>query len=353
MSVTAQHRAVIEALGLSADDLRSLADALEVDRRTVFVRDIVHALLTELPSDHRYVTSLRRLVLWAGDRDASTVRPADIAAWVRRAGDEARSATWARHGIGAEEAFVLAVRAAWARALRDDVVRRNPAGEVAVPERPASRRTALACEQLTEARLSLLAHSRDPELDSLVFQILRETACRRAGVIGLRRDDLAPATRTVLVVEKYGKQRWLPTSAHLMHRLHAHARECDHLGCSRVLHRLDGGHVNDKWFEGFAQRIQQLPWASELGVTAHWLRHTTLTDIERIAGVRVAASYAGHADATFGVTGIYTKPSQEELRAAHGRLFFDDPAEADDPSVAPHLLRRARAAPSQIEFASA
>jgi integrase len=248
---------------------------------------------------------------------------------------------------------VLAVRAAWARALRDEMVTNNPASEVALPERPASRRTALAPEQLMEARLSLLAHSRDPDLDCLVFQLLRETACRRAGAIGLGRDDLAPATRTVRVVEKYGKQRWVPTSAHLMHRLRSHARERDHPGCSRVLHRRDGGHVNDKWFEGFAQRIQQLPWAGELGVTAHWLRHTTLTDIERIAGVRVAASYAGHADATFGVTGIYTKPSHEELRAAHARLFFDRPDEADDPSVAPRLLRRARAAPTQIEFASA
>jgi site-specific recombinase XerD len=353
MSATAQHRAVIEALGLSADDLRSLADALDAGRQTVLVRDVAEACLAGLPRDHRYVKSLRRLVDWAGDRDASTVRAADIATWARRAGDEARSTTWARHGVGAEEALVLAVRAAWARALREEMVTNNPANDVAVPERPPSRRTALACEQLTEAHLSLLAHSRDPDLDGVVFQLLRETACRRAGAIGLAYADLAPTTRTVRVVEKYAKQRWLPTSAHLMQRLRVHACERDHPGCSRVLHRRDGGHVNDKWFEGFAQRIQQVPWAGELGVTAHWLRHTTLTDIERIAGVRVAAAYAGHADATFGVTGIYTKPSQEEMRAAHARLFFDSPSHADNPAVAPHLLRRARAAPSQIEFASA
>jgi site-specific recombinase XerD len=65
-------------------------------------------------------------------------------------------------------------------------------------------------------RLALLARSRDPALDDLVFQLLRETACRRAGAIGLSRDDLGQATRTVRLVEKYDKQRWLPVSAHLM-----------------------------------------------------------------------------------------------------------------------------------------
>ncbi len=120
-----------------------------------------------------------------------------------------------------------------------------------------------------------------------------------------------------------------------------------------MLHRGDGGHLNDKWFEGFAQRIQQLTWAAELGVSAHWLRHTTLTDIERIAGVRVAAAYAGHADSSVGITGIYTKPSPGDLRTAHARLFFDVPREADDPTAAPDLLRRALPTiPNQIEFTS-
>jgi site-specific recombinase XerD len=349
----AQHRAVVEALGLSPDDLRDLASLIEATRQVVLVRDLVECELARLPSDHRYVKSLHRLAAWAGDRDAESVQAEDIVAWARRGRDEASADPRARHGAGAQEAFILATRAAYVRAVRGGLVRRNPVDEARMPSRPATRRTALGCEQLEQVRLTLLAHSRDPALDDLVFQLLRETACRRGGAVRLSRDDLGRASRTVRLVEKYDKQRWLPVSAHLMQRLVAHADERQHPGCTRVLHRRDGGHLNSKWFERFAHRVQRAPWAGELGVSAHWLRHTTLTDIERVAGVRIAAAYAGHADGSLGVTGMYTKPSPEELRLAHARLFFDDDRDADDPTVAPDLIRRARLATlGRIEFAS-
>ncbi len=340
MSFTDQHRAVIEALGMSPDDLRGLAGALEHAQRRVSVRDVAEAHLAMLPRHHRYAKSLHRLISWAGERDATTLATGDIATWAHRAGDEARDDPKARHGVGAEEAFVLAARAAFAGAITAGLLRTNPATQVELPERPPSRRGALSCDQLEQAHLCLLAHSRDPELDDLVFQFLRETACRRQGAIRLTRADLAPATRTVRLIEKYAKQRWIPISANLMDRLVVHASDRHHHG-DLVLHRKDGGHLNNKWFEGFARRIQQLPWSAELGVSAHWLRHTTITDLERIAGVRVAAAYAGHSDGSFGVTGTYTKPSPEDLRLAHTRLFFDTPADTADPTVAPQLFRRA------------
>lgn len=353
MSITGEARAVIEALRLSPDDLRVLAAALERVDDGVRVRDVAEAQLAALPTDHRYVKSLRRLIAWAGDLEASAVRPDDIAAWARRAADEALADPKARHGVGAAEALVLAARAAFAAAASSGLVRRNPAADVELPRRPASRRAALSCEELRQVHLCALAHSRDPELDDLVFQFLRETACRRRGILQLRPTDLAPATRAVRLSEKYGTQRWVPVSAHLMNRLTSHAA-ARHTGSDRVLHGRAGGHLTGKWFEGFARRMQQLPWAAELGVSAHWIRHTTITDLERVAGVRVAAAYAGHADGTFGVTGTYTKPSPEDLRLAHARLFFDRTADATDPTVTPHLFRRAvPSAMSPIEFVRA
>jgi site-specific recombinase XerD len=355
MTTTAQQRAIIEALGLSPDDLRSLAQLIEHTASTVLVRDIAEAKIAALPDNHRYIPSLRRLIEWAGDTAASKVTAADITAWASRAGHEALQRANARHGVGASEAFVLAARAAYTGALADGDLRDNPAADVELPARPASQRTALSCEQLRQAHLCLLAHSRDPDLDDLVYQLLRETACRRGGVIGLAVPNLAASSRTVRVIEKYGKDRWQPVSAHLVDRLLGHHAErgCG-ASCTLVLHRTDGGHLNNKWFESFGRRVQHLSWAAELGVTAHWLRHTTLTDIERLAGVRIAGAYAGHADNSFGVTGRYTKVALDELRLAHARLFFDDPADAANAPVRPLLFRRViPMATSPIAFAAA
>jgi site-specific recombinase XerD len=353
MTTSAQHRAVVEALGLTPHDLRELAGLIEAAGPTVLVCDVVEAAIANLPPGHLYRTSLRRLVSWAGGRDATSVAPADVADWARRAAAEARERPNARHGFGAQEAFVLAVRAAYARAVDAGTLRENPATEVSLPVRPAGRRTALSSDQLKQIRLALVAGSRDPRLDDLVFQFLRETGCRRGGVIGLERTALAPATRTARVVEKYGKDRWQPVSAHLVERLQRHvdAASCS---CRRLFHRADGGHLTDRWFDSFGRRIQRLGWAREVGVTAHWLRHTTLTDVERLAGLRVAAAYAGHADSGFGVTGRYTKVSPDELRIAHERLFFDDSADAADPTRPPMLFRRViPGTPGPVEFAAA
>ena len=218
--------------------------------------------------------------------------------------------------------MVLAARAAFAQAVRAGRLASNPASSVPLPERPPSQRSALSTEQLEAVQFTVTARSRDPALDDLVFQFLRETACRRAGVLGLTQGDIAPVTRTVRLVEKHNKQRWIPASAHLIARLADHA-QCRHPGCPAVFHHRDGRHLTRKWFESFARRIQRLDWAAELGVTAHWIRHTTLTDIEHAAGIRVAAAYAGHADDTTGITGIYTKPSLADLHAAHTTVTRD------------------------------
>ncbi len=84
MSYSDQQRAVVEALGLSPDDLRGLAGALESEERIVSVREVAQAHLATLPHHHRYAKSLNRVMLWGGDDNAAAVRPADVSAWALR-----------------------------------------------------------------------------------------------------------------------------------------------------------------------------------------------------------------------------------------------------------------------------
>jgi integrase/recombinase XerC len=61
-----------------------------------------------------------------------------------------------------------------------------------------------------------------------------------------------------------------------------------------------------------------LPWAATQQVSAHGLRHTTLTWVERVFGYGVALAYAGHAETPndAGTTARYVKATLEEVATA-------------------------------------
>src|SRR6266480_3213457 len=52
---------------------------------------------------------------------------------------------------------------------------------------------------------------------------------------------------------------------------------------------------------------QQLPWVAAQGISTHWLRHTTLTWVERHFSYGIARAYAGHTDSTGPATTSYIK----------------------------------------------
>jgi hypothetical protein len=160
MSYSDQQRAVVEALGLSPDDLRGLAGALETNHVIVSVREVAATHLATLPDHHRYAKSLHRVILWAGDNDAAIVQPSDVTGWALRAGSEARADPKARHGVGAQEAMILATRAAFAQAIESGLIRHNPACQVSLPDRPPSRRGALSADQLAQVHFALVAPTR-------------------------------------------------------------------------------------------------------------------------------------------------------------------------------------------------
>jgi len=58
----------------------------------------------------------------------------------------------------------------------------------------------------------------------------------------------------------------------------------------------------------------ELPWVATQGVSTHWLRHTTLTWVERHFGYGIAYAYAGHTDTT------YIKALQQDVATALAAL---------------------------------
>jgi len=69
------------------------------------------------------------------------------------------------------------------------------------------------------------------------------------------------------------------------------------------------------------QRSLPRPWVAAQGISSHWIRHTTLTWVERNFGYAVARAYAGHTDGSdTGATATYVRASLAEVAAALAAL---------------------------------
>ncbi|WP_334028763.1 hypothetical protein [Nocardia terpenica] len=66
------------------------------------------------------------------------------------------------------------------------------------------------------------ADGSDSELDSILFRLHLETACRRGGALALQPDDLNPLEYLIRLREKGGTDRWQPVSLTLMGELCCH-----------------------------------------------------------------------------------------------------------------------------------
>lgn len=321
-------RAVAANLGATREDLERIAHTASESRvpRLVDFAPLASRLLTGRTAD-TYRHHIDRLVDEFGTRRLDEIDLLDLEQTALEIRAEALGRTGSRHGYGAQESFVNATRFVFACAIKAGHLRENPAAGLTRPRRRRSPRRALSSDELTSLFTAVLATSRDPELDLLIMAFARETACRRDGVLNLRQADLH-STPSVILYEKFDERREIPVSRPLLQALSAHAAtrapQCD-----RVFHYSNGHCLTDRRFDSMFNRVGNcLPWADSLGLSLHWIRYTTLTDIRMTSGERVTAAYAGHGDHSGGVTATYTRASFAELQAAHGRLFDRPPETA-------------------------
>jgi integrase len=139
-----------------------------------------------------------------------------------------------------------------------------------------------------------------------------ERECRSGGCLeslALLLDDLDPDQCLVRLTEKGGTSRWQPISPTLATCLVDHAAA---LPTDPLLRYRDGRPLTSRRYDHLWRRLgAQLPWVAAQGVSTHWLRHTTLTWIERHFGYGIARAYAGHTDTT-----TYIKATMQEVATA-------------------------------------
>jgi hypothetical protein len=116
--------------------------------------------------------------------------------------------------------------------------------------------------------------------------------------LGIHLADLDPDRCLVKLRKKGSTVRWQPITPALANCLvdHAAARGAV-LPTDPLLRFRDGHPLTSRRYDHLWKRLgDHLPWTAAQGISTHWLRHTTLTWVERHHGYGIAHTYAGHTD---------------------------------------------------------
>jgi integrase len=319
---------LLAKLGLTPADLVAGAESTRppVPTFAEFVPQVV--AVTSVGTMKAYGTYWNRVVDGWGHRLITEPTPLEIEQFGKQLRANRLIRRNGRGGAGAEENYVAAMRSLYRHADRNNLLggRENPALKVAKPRRPNSRRSALPEVRLTEINQVAATTGNDPALDTLLLRLHTETACRRGGALAIRRVDLDEKQCLVRLWEKGGTSRWQPVSPTLMRHLLAHWDERgdgNPRSTERLLRYRRRRPITYRRYDGLWVRIgEHLPWAATQGVSAHWLRHTIITWVERTFGYSVARAFAGHTEASgeVGSTATYAKAELPEIAAAVAAL---------------------------------
>jgi integrase/recombinase XerC len=255
----------------------------------------------------------------------------------------------ARGGRSAAEHLVAALRCLYRHAEDDGLIGEadNPARKVAKPRRLPTTRRAVPDTRLAEINRVAAATGNDPELDTLLLRLHTETACRRGGALALRPADLDPDQGLILLREKGETVRWQPVSPTLMERLVLHAQERRAPRDGQLLRYADGRPISSRRYDHLWTRLgAQLPWVRTQQISTHWIRHTTLTWVERHFGFATAQAYAGHEDHGRGgkAMATYIRAGLHEVATALAALTGEShPLGVGTPSIRPVSFEAASA----------
>ena len=231
--------------------------------------------------------------------------------------------------------------------IKKGLLANSPLSDIKRKAISESDRHGLTPEQVEEILSAALRSGRDPQLEYLMLWTIIETACRSGGLIKLQLQDLDSKDLMIRFHEKGGKSRKQPVSQALMQSLISLAKsrgvtsptdyllsykyicECAYTSkseCECISHQHSSCSefsvpVSPHNFEKLWKRLgEKITWVAEKQISNHWLRHTTLTWVDRATSSNsIASKYAGHGPAT--VTAGYTSARKEEIRQAHNLLF--------------------------------
>jgi len=315
---------VLERMGLTPADLLTAPAARPTAPTFAEYIPVVSGLVSD-GCRKAYGSYWNRVVEQWGDRGIDEPTPSEIRQLVRHVRANVVPRRNSRGGRSAAEHLIAALRCMYKHAEEDGLINPadNPARKVEKPRRLPSTRRAVADKRLAEINHAAATTGDDPELDTLLLRLHTETACRRAGALALRPQDLDPEQCLILLREKGETVRWQPVSPTLMAALLGHAGERHALPDGQLLRYRNGRRITYRRYDHLWERLgRYLPWVRAQQISMHWIRHTTLTWVERNFGYAVAKAYAGHTDngSDTGATATYVRATTHEVATALAAL---------------------------------
>ena len=314
-------RLLLGRLGVTPEQL--LADTPPPVRRMPTFDEYIEKVSAAVPDGSRrlYSTYWRKISIEWGGRRLDEPTPSEIRQLAERVKHNVVRRRNARGGRSAAEHLISALRCLYQHAVADQLITadNDPAARVAKPRRLDSTRRALPDHRLAEIIHTASTTGDDPDLDSLILRLHIETACRRGGALALTRADLDSEQCLVQLHEKGETVRWQPITPTLMQAIldHVDDREGEQ-PTDQVLRYRTGKPITRRRYDYLWQRLgKHLPWVATQQISAHWIRHTTLTWVERHCGYAVARAFAGHnSGRNIGVTATYVKADLPEVAQA-------------------------------------
>jgi integrase/recombinase XerC len=315
---------LLERMGLTPADLLALPqDRPQAPTFAEFI-PVVSAAVTA-GTRRAYGSYWNRVTDHWGQRRLDEITPSEIRQLMAYVKAHVVARRNARGGRSAAEHLIAALRCLYRHAEDDGLItgQANPARKVAKPRRLPSTRRAMPDTRLAQINQAAAATGNDPGLDTLLLRLHTETACRRGGALALRPADLDPDQHLILLREKGETVRWQPVSPTLMAHLHQHAQQRHAPQDGQLLRYTNGKPITSRRYDHLWARIgSHLPWVATQQISTHWIRHTTLTWVERNFGYAVARAYAGHTESgsDAGATSTYVRASLSEVAAALAAL---------------------------------
>jgi integrase/recombinase XerC len=317
-------RLLLARMGITPEQL--LRTEHTIDTHMPTFREYIGQVSDAVPIGTRraYQTYWRRIIDTWGDRRLDEPTSLEIKKLCESVKACAVTRKNSRGGRSATEHLIAALRCLYRHAAADGLITDadNPAIRVAKPRRLPSTRRAIPDHRLAEIIKIAGTTGNDPELDTLLLRLHTETACRRGGALNLRPSDLDTEQCLILLHEKGGTVRWQPVSPTLMHHLLIHRKERGNNSDEPLLRYRNGRPITARRHDHLWSRLgQHLPWVATQQISTHWLRHTTLTWVERHFGYAVARAYAGHTgNNDAGSTTTYIRADLHEVATALAAL---------------------------------